>query len=128
MHYVFDGKRFLIKERHGVFTDKIPVYLPMPGILYLGGRRVRRDGDGFCLSVKELKKGENRLVFQCEKGLVPMEGLIKIGDEVTPAGFGGEETEIYLLDKAEALQKAVARLEKRLAALEEKCNGKTLFS
>ena len=126
MKLLFDGKRLLFAERAIPVSRDLTLLFPFEGTLLVNGtHRVVTEKGAIRLPLYRLTQGRNALLFRKEHRTIPVEGLIREGDDLHPSGFPLEETVRSLLSRLSCLEAQVAALQEKEAARTE---APTLFT
>lgn len=124
----------LLAGEHAFFAERAPVRAaavslrpPEGGVLLLSGVRLPVKGEETLLPEALLHTGENRLSLLLDGACVPVEPLLYDGETVAPAGLPTEALLLSQHAQIARMQKSLAALSARVAALEEKSRAHTLF-
>ena len=126
MKLLCDGTRLLFSERSLPVKPNLTLLFPFDGTLSVGGAHlISTEKRALSLPLSHLKEGHNVLLFRAEGRAFPVEGLIREGNTLRPAGFPSEETMLRLLSRLSLLEAKVTLLEEQEA---KRADPPSLFS
>ena len=131
MKTVLYNQQLIFGERGPFSYKERKIFFPMDGVLEVknGAGRVRypTQNKEAILPKGAFLPGENCLCLLAEGRLIPCEGLVLVGDTLTPMGFPQDAVLLEVLQEVGRLTRRLVAAEDRLAALEKSINGYRLL-
>ena len=100
---------------------------PIDGIIAIGDRSYTLSGGKVTIPISEIKTGEHRPVITCDGGIFIAEGFVKDAKGIRMMKTD-EETVRRLVKRCHALEKTCDVLAKKVAHLEQLCQGHNIFN
>ena len=131
MKVYFEGGIGYFAERRPMSADNASLFVGMKGTLTVinarGVHRFPTEDGTVTIPSGALAEGENRLLFRKEKVLYHIEGLLREGKRITPAGVDAAALLALRHERLAGMEEKLSLLEERVVRLTELTEGYRIF-